>query len=117
MTKTYTGGCHCKKVRFEVELGLESVMSCNCSICSKRGWLLAFAPKAAFKLTQGEDELTDYQFNKHLIHHLFCTTCGTASFGNGSDGSGNESIAINVRCLDDVDIDSLTVTKYDGKNA
>lgn len=117
MIKTYIGGCHCKKVRYEVALELGSVVSCNCSICSKRGWLLAFVPKASFKLTEGEDELIDYQFNKHLIHHLFCTTCGIASFSAGSDAQGNESIAINVRCLDDVDIDALTITKYDGKNA
>ena len=114
--KTYTGGCHCKKVQYEVELELENVISCNCSICSKRGWLLAFAPKTAFKLITGEDELTDYQFNKHLIHHLFCSTCGTASYSAGSDAEGNESIAINVRCLNDVDLDTLTVVKYDGKS-
>ncbi len=116
MIKTYTGGCHCKKVQYEVELELENVISCNCSICSKRGWLLAFAPKAAFKLIAGEDELTDYQFNKYLIHHLFCSTCGTASYGVGSDDKGNESVAINVRCLDGVDIETLNVIKYDGKS-
>jgi hypothetical protein len=52
-----------------------------------------------------------------MLHHLFCTTCGTASFVSGTDDTGSESIAINVRCLDDVDIDSLTITKYDGKSA
>jgi hypothetical protein len=121
MTKAYTGGCHCKKVQYEVELELEleleNVISCNCSICLKRGWLLAFAPKNAFKLITGEDELTDYQFNKHLIHHLFCSTCGTASYSVGSDAEGNESIAINVRCLDNVDLDMLAVVKYDGRSA
>lgn len=115
---TYTGGCHCKKVQYEVEIdNLGEVISCNCSICSKRGWLLTFVPKESFKLKTGEDELTDYQFNKHLIHHLFCTTCGTASFGSGSDDKGNEAITINVRCLDNVDIDTLSITQYDGKSA
>jgi hypothetical protein len=114
--KTYTGGCHCKKVRYEVELELDTVISCNCSICTKRGWLLTFAPKSAFKLITGEEEVTDYQFNKHLIHHLFCTTCGTASYSVGSDAEGNESVAINVRCVDDVDIDGLTIQKFDGKS-
>jgi hypothetical protein len=116
MIKTYTGGCHCRKVQYKVELELENSISCNCSICAKRGWLLTFVPKTAFTLITGEDELTDYQFNKHLIHHLFCSTCGTASFATGTDDKGNESIAINVRCLDDVDIDSLTIIKYDGKS-
>ena len=114
--KKYTGGCHCKKVQFEVEMELEGAMSCNCSICSKRGWLLSFVPTSAFKLTEGNDELTDYQFNKKMVHHLFCNTCGTASFGRGSDDKGNEMIAVNVRCLDDVDISTLTITPYDGKN-
>lgn len=114
--KTYTGGCHCGKVRYEVTMDITSAISCNCSICSKRGWLLSFVPIPDFKLTAGEDELTDYLFNKQMIHHLFCSTCGTASFGKGSDGQGNDMIAINLRCLDRVDINSIPVTPYDGKN-
>lgn len=115
--KTYTGGCHCGAVRFEVDIAeLSSVLSCNCSICSKRGWLLTFVPVPAFRLLTGENALTDYQFNKKMVHHLFCKTCGTASFGRGSDGKGNEMIAVNVRCLDDVDVNALTITPYDGKN-
>ena len=116
LMKTYTGGCHCKKVQFEVEMELTGVMSCNCSICSKRGWLLTFVPTSAFKLIEGNDELTDYQFNKKNVHHLFCSTCGTASFGRGSDDKGNEMIAVNVRCLDTIDLSVLPVTPYDGKN-
>lgn len=114
--KTYTGGCHCKAVRFEVDIELKDVMECNCSLCSKRGWLLTFVPLSAFRLIQGEDILTDYQFNKKMIHHTFCKVCGTASFGRGSDGKGNDMVAINARCLDDVDLSSLSVTKYNGKD-
>lgn len=115
--KTYTGGCHCKKVRYEVDIkDLKEVISCNCSMCSKRGWLLTFVPTSDFRLISGNDELTEYQFNKKLIHHLFCTTCGVASFGTGSDGKGNEMVAINVRCLDDVDTNSLKVNHYYGKD-
>lgn len=114
--KTYTGGCHCKKVQYEVDIeNFDQVISCNCSICSKRGWILTFVPATSFRLISGEDELTEYQFNKKMIHHLFCKTCGTASFGKGSDGQGNEMVAINVRCLDGVDIDSLKVNHYNGK--
>ena len=116
--KTYTGGCHCQKVRYEVDIeNLSGVMSCNCSICSKRGWLLTFVPTEAFRLIKGKDEVTIYHFNNNLIDHIFCKNCGTASYGTGKDDKGNEMVAINVRCLDDVDIDSLVVTKYDGKNA
>lgn len=115
---TYTGGCHCQKVRYEVEIeNFDGAISCNCSICSKRGWILTFVPASAFRLLQGEADLTLYQFNKNHIKHLFCKTCGTASFGKGSDKEGNEMISVNVRCLDDVNVETLTVHKYDGKNA
>jgi hypothetical protein len=114
--KTYTGGCHCKAVRLEVDIEIIGGMECNCSICSKRGWLLTFVPTNQFRLTSGEDMLTDYQFNKKMVHHLFCKVCGTASFGRGSDGSGNEMIAINLRCIDDFDLSTVPITKYDGKH-
>ena len=114
-TKTYTGGCHCGKVRYEVVLDLNSVYACNCSICSKRGWLLAFATPDGFKLLQGGEGLTDYQFNKKIIHHLFCPICGVASFGRG-EGPQGEMVSINVRCLDDVDVSTLPVIFVDGKS-
>ena len=60
-TKKYTGSCHCGSVRFEVTTGLENVMSCNCSICSRSGYLLSFVPVEQFTLLAGEDQLTDYQ--------------------------------------------------------
>jgi hypothetical protein len=91
-------------------------IQCNCSICAKRGWLLAFTPAGSFRLTTGEDMLTDYQFNKKIIHHLFCKACGTASFARGVAPDGSESVAINVRCLDDVDLATVTVMPYDGKH-
>lgn len=111
----YTGGCHCEKVRFEVELELKEVISCNCSICSKRGYLLAFAPDASFKLLSGEGSLGDYQFGKKRIHHYFCSSCGVGSFGKGATPDGQIMRAINVRCLDGVDIQKLTIVPVDGK--
>lgn len=114
---TYTGGCHCGKVRFEVKADLSgNIISCNCSICSKSGTLLAFAPAEQLKLLSGEDALADYQFNKKVIHHLFCSTCGVRSFGRGKGPDGKEMVAINVRCLDGVDPASLKITPFDGKN-
>lgn len=115
--KTYTGGCHCGAVRYTVTTEeITNAIACNCSICSKRGWLLTFVPASAFTLNAGEDMLTDYQFNKKMVHHLFCKTCGTASFGRGSDGKGNEMVALNVRCLDDFDVNALTINPYNGKD-
>ncbi len=112
----YTGGCHCEKVRFEVEMDLKEVISCNCSICSKKGSLLAFVPAENFKLLSGEGDLKDYQFNKRVIHHYFCSNCGVSSFSKGIGPDGKEMRAINVRCLDNVDIEKLQVKKFDGKS-
>lgn len=95
---------------------LTQAMSCNCSICSKRGWLLTFIPGTAFRLISGAEEVTIYHFNKNAIDHIFCKTCGTASYGSGKDSEGNVTMAINVRCLDDVDVDTLTINHVDGKN-
>ena len=112
--KTYSGSCHCGQVAYEVEADLSRVISCNCSICRKRGLLLAFVPEGNFRLTQGEEALTDYTFNKGVVHHLFCSRCGVGSFGRGTRPDGVTSIAINVRCLDGVDLDSLNIRKFDG---
>ena len=91
-------------------------MACNCSRCGKLGSLLAFAPVADFKLVAGDGAMTEYLFNKHAIHHLFCATCGIQSFGTGKGPDGVEMVAINTRCLDGVDVDTLTVKKFDGRS-
>jgi hypothetical protein len=91
-------------------------MSCNCSICQKRGALLIFVPAAQFTLLAGEDALTDYLFNRKIIHRLFCGTCGVGSFACGQARDGSNMVAVNVRCLDDVDIETLTPTPFDGKS-
>ena len=112
----HTGSCHCGNVKFEVETDLEGSISCNCSVCTKRGSILNFVPESKFKLLSGEDKLTDYLWNKRVIHHLFCKNCGILPFGRGKDPNGNPMVAINVRCLDDVDIDTVKVTPVDGRS-
>jgi hypothetical protein len=114
--QTYTGGCHCGRVRYEVETDLNPVISCNCSICQKQGALWAFPKPTQFKLLSGEDDLADYQFYKKTIHHLFCRNCGVASFARGRNADGSEGVTVNVRCLDDVDPASLTLTPFDGRS-
>ncbi len=111
-----TGGCHCGAVRFEVEGDLSKVIECNCSICSKTGTLLAFVPAAQFRLLSGDDCLSDYQFNRKVIHHLFCRNCGVRPFARGIGPGGQEMRAINVRCLDGFDPVNFTVTQFDGKS-
>jgi len=116
MPNTYSGGCQCGDVRYKVTLDLNGVIACNCSRCGRLGSLLAFAPATAFKLLKGEDAQTEYTFNKHVIHHLFCKTCGIESFARGKGPDGQEMVAINVRCLDGVDADALPVKKVDGRS-
>ncbi|MCC7197685.1 GFA family protein [Candidatus Peregrinibacteria bacterium] len=113
---TYKGGCHCGAVRYEVTTDLSQVIYCNCSMCAKTGTWLAFVPENQFKLESGEDNLSDYQFNKKIIHHLFCKTCGIRSFGRGKGPNDTPMVAINVRCLDDIDLENLKPVFYDGKN-
>ena len=112
----HTGSCHCGKVKYEVDMNLQNAISCNCSICMKRGTLLDFVPEAHFKLLTGETDLQDYQFNKKIIHHLFCKTCGVVSFAKGSAPDGTKMIAVNLRCLDNIDLSKLKIQEYDGKN-
>ncbi len=115
-TKTYEGGCHRGAVRYHVTLQLDRAVGCNCSICSKTGTLLAFAPLDQFVLERGADALGDYQFGKKRVHHLFCRTCGIRSFSRGRPPNGPEMVAINVRCLDGVDLAGIPVKPFDGKS-
>jgi hypothetical protein len=115
-TKKYLGGCHCGKVRYEVTADLSKLYACNCSICSKKGFLLTFAGTDQLTLLSGEDVLTDYQFNKKNVHHLFCSVCGIQSFGRGKGPDGKEMVAVNARCLDGVDFAALPVESFDGKS-
>ncbi len=112
---TYSGGCHCGKVRYQVTMDVGKVISCNCSICGKKGTLLSFVPAEQFTLQSGEDALTSYKFNKKIVDHLFCSTCGVTSFARG-EKDGKPMVAINTRCLDGVDAHALDVMQYDGKS-
>lgn len=95
---------------------MSQAISCNCSICQKRGYVLTFVPADHFKLQSGEDMLSDYQFNKKNVHHLFCKECGVGSFARGKMPDGKEMCAVNVRCLDDMDITTLKISPIDGKS-
>lgn len=116
MTDKITGGCHCGKVRWEAETVLDTVYDCNCSHCSKKGFLLTFVPLDKFTLLSGEDALTEYKFNRHMISHLFCAACGVQSHGRGVGADGVDTAAINARCVDDVDLAALTIQPVDGKS-
>jgi hypothetical protein len=114
MKQTYTGGCQCGKVRYEVTTDIGEVISCNCSRCRRLGSLLAAAAASDFRLLSGEGQMANFQFNKHVINHYFCPTCGIQSFAGGKGPGGQDMVMVNVRCLGGVDVDSLKVRKFDG---
>lgn len=112
----YKGSCHCGNVAFEVEGDFERVMSCNCSICSRKGSMLWFVPRQSMQLFSAPEAAATYTFNNHLIKHRFCRTCGIHPYGEGTDPDGNDVAAINIRCLDDVEPDSVPVDHFDGRS-
>ncbi|MFK5986754.1 MAG: GFA family protein [Pseudomonadota bacterium] len=111
----HKGGCHCGAVKYEVEAPENmDVSECNCSICSKSGYLHLIVPKSKFRLLSDEDNLEEYTFDTCEAKHLFCKTCGIKSFY--IPRSHPEGISVNVRCLDDSTIKSITIEHFDGKN-
>lgn len=112
----YRGSCHCGKVAFEVEGEIKGAISCNCSICSRKGLLLWFVPRDQLKLTASEDNIATYTFNKHVIKHQFCKICGVQPYGEGTDPKGNKMAAINIRCLEGIDLSAIPVRPFDGRS-
>jgi hypothetical protein len=112
----YTGSCHCGSVAFEVEGTLEKAVSCNCSICRRKGSLLWFVPRAQLRLTTPEKNASTYTFNRHLIKHRFCPNCGMHPYAEGMDTNGTRTAAINIRCLEGIDLASVRVTEFDGRS-
>jgi hypothetical protein len=84
-------------------------------MCGRAGTLLSFVPAGQFSLRSGEEVLTDYRFNRQQIHHLFCRVCGIKSFARGT-GRDGPTVAVNVRCLDEIDLARLTINQFDGKS-
>jgi hypothetical protein len=112
---TYTGSCHCGAIAFEVEGKIDSGLACNCSICSRKGSLLWFVPRAALELKTPESAISTYTFNKHVIKHRFCSKCGIHTHGEGVDPKGNAIAAINLRCIENLDLATVPVHHFDGK--
>ena len=113
----YDGSCHCGKIAFTVDAGdaITEVYDCNCSMCRRRGGLLWFAPAAALTLHTDRADLGTYQFNKKHIDHHHCPVCGIAPFSEGRNpGNGEAMVAVNVRCLPELDLATLTVKQVDG---
>jgi len=112
--KTFTGGCHCGRVRFQVEADLAAASDCNCSMCAKKGFLHVIVPREQFKLLSGRDDLTTYEFNTRTAKHLFCRHCGIHSFY--IPRSDPDKIDVNARCLDGVNPKDVRPKVFDGRN-
>jgi hypothetical protein len=115
MTETKTGNCHCGAVEFEVKLtnGLENVRRCNCSLCRRKGALMAGVPLSGLRVTKGEDALTLYQWNTKIARHYFCKYCGI--YTHHQRRSDPAWYGFNIACIDDVDLSSYgTVPVGDG---
>lgn len=112
----YQGSCHCGKIAFDVDGDLTGALACNCSICSRKGSLLWFVPRDKFHLRTSVEGIGTYTFNKHVIKHHFCQTCGIHPYAEAVDPKGNPIAAINIRCLEGIDIGSVPVRNFDGRS-
>lgn len=112
---THNGSCHCGKIAFAFESDpITAGMECNCSLCRRKGAVMHFIPASAFTLKTPRNALSTYKFNKHVIDHHFCAACGIAPFSEGSDAKGSRMVAINLRCVDGVDLRTLKINFHDG---
>jgi hypothetical protein len=110
----YQGHCHCGNIAFEVEAEMQAATECNCSICASRGYLLWFLPGDKFQLKTPEQDMSHYSFNSHRIKHYFCPQCGSATFGMG-ENKGKPMAAVNIRCLEGIDLAAVERKHFDGK--
>src|SRR5690606_14912677 len=112
----YQGSCHCGGIAFELEAdAITEAIDCNCSLCRKRGGLLAFFPRAALVLSTQESALGTYAFNRRQIQHHFCPTCGVAPFREGiAPRSGGAMAAVSLRGLPEIDLAALEIRPVDG---
>ena len=109
---THRGGCHCRRIRFEVDApAVVDALDCNCSICRMTGFLHLIVPAARFRLLDGEDALTEYRFNTGAARHLFCGHCGVKAFY--VPRSHPDGFSVNVRCLDAGTVERVRITPFD----
>jgi hypothetical protein len=111
---TVRGSCHCGRIAYSLAAEPTEAIECNCSICRRKGALLAaFAPDK-FQLETSRDDIAVYTFGKHVIRHQFCKTCGCAPFAEGIGPDGEAMVAINLRCAENVDLSTVKISRFDG---
>ena len=113
--KTYRGGCHCGRVKFEIDGPQHlTALECNCSICRMSGFLHVIVRKEQFRLETDMDSLNIYQFNTYNAQHIFCPKCGVKSFY--IPRSHPDGFSINLRCLSNINMGDITIQEFDGAN-
>jgi len=111
---THAGSCHCGRVAFEVEGTFGGAVVCNCSYCRRTGNMLAFTTPDHFRLKTPQSDVSTYLFNTQKINHYFCSNCGVSTHGGGIGPDGKQMVAVNLRCVPDIDLDALAIQKFDG---
>ena len=112
---THRGGCHCGRVRFEVDAPAALlVQDCNCSLCRMSGFWHLIVPASRFRLLSGHDDLVEYTFNTGVAKHRFCGACGIKSFY--IPRSNPDGVDVNARCLDEGTVASIEIEAFDGRN-
>lgn len=111
----YKASCHCGQVALEFEAEMHEAIACNCSMCQRKGSLLWFMPRSQVDLLTPEESASTYLFNKHVIQHRFCPTCGIHPYAIGTDPKGNAMAAVNVRCIEGIDLATVPVRQFDGR--
>jgi hypothetical protein len=110
--RVHRGGCHCGRVRFEVDAPARiDALDCNCSICRMSGFVHLIVPATRFRLVAGADDLSEYTFNTGTAKHLFCRHCGIKSFY--VPRSNPDGYDVNVHCLDAATIEHVTIISFD----
>ncbi len=115
-TRAYTGSCHCGAVAFDADLDVSSALKCNCSICCRLGAVWAFTPRSRFRLKTDASKLADYQFGKKRLHHRHCAVCGIETFAEGAMPDGTPTVGVNLRCVEGLDVDTLSPKPWDGRS-
>ena len=111
---TIRGSCHCGRITYRLDAEPTEAIQCNCSICRRKGSLLAaFAPDQ-FHLETSRDDIATYTFGRHVIRHQFCKTCGCAPFSEGTGPDGEAMVAVNLRCAENLDFSTLKIAQFDG---
>ena len=108
----YTGSCHCGSVKFSVRTDVSTALRCTCSICRRKGAIMLAGEEGSFKLLQGEESLSLYQFGTHTAEHYFCKQCGI--YTHHRPRSNPRIFRVNAGCLHDVNALAIESKVFDG---